>query len=428
MAFFEDIMNGLTQPAPMRPAFGSLAVKPPAATPVASPAPVPGQRMAQAAPAASGFEDMATFLAGMGEGGGALLPALGAGARAVTMENKRREAVNQTRDFLLRNGLAPEDVDATMANPDLLRMKLGQMFKPAEKPDIREVNGRLVRIGPNGAEEIYASPQEANGNTYGTTPYFTQDGRPYVTGKDGSVRFLEFPDGAKPLAPGELASEKAKGAATGKAVGEAKAALPAVLQTTGETVKLIDSLLESPGLDRIVGTIDSRTPNLFPEATEAQARWNQIKGRAFLEGFKSLRGGGQITEKEGEAALQAVARLDQAQDEKAARAALQDLRDVSRNAAIRAQVDAGILPPEALAQMRNFEGVADLVAPPPGQSAAAPPAAMREVPQPQSTNPRAPGYNREAPPAPNNFNPRGQGYAPPTRTLDAGDGFTVKVK
>lgn len=438
MAYFEEIMNGLTQPAPMRPAFGSLAVKPPAATPVAPPAPVPGQRMAQAAPAASGFEDMATFLAGMGEGGGALLPALGAGARAVTMENKRREAVNQTRDFLLRNGLAPEDVDATMANPDLLRLKLGQIFKPAPQAPAgfaMRPDGTMTFV-PGGPEDpatieaqtkARAAAQGSSGVQYGSTPYWTQDGRPYVMGSDGSAKFVDLGD-AKPLAPGELATEKARGAATGKAMGEAKAALPAVVQSTAETLGLLDSLAEDKYLDSMVGAIGGRTPDLTEDANRVAAKMAQVSGTAFLTAFQKLRGGGQITEVEGRKATEAISRLENRKQSPAAyKAAIEDLRRIARNGLIRAQVDAGQLPPDALNQLHNFETVQDIVAPPP-PGPSAPPAAMREVPQPQSTNPRAPGYNREAPPAPNNFNPRGQGYAPPTRTLDAGDGFTVKVK
>lgn len=52
------------------------------------------------------------------------------------------------------------------------------------------------------------------------------------------------------------------------------------------------------------------------EAAGGQAKVNQLRGKAFLEAFESLKGGGAITEKEGEAATAAKARLDQAQSEK----------------------------------------------------------------------------------------------------------------
>lgn len=162
MAYFEDILNGLTQPPQQRPAFGALAAKP-VATPAPAPQPAP-QQTAHAAPASSGFDDLATFLAGMGQGGGALLPALGAGARAVKAEGDRRTAINQTRDFLARNGVSPEDIDATMANPDLLRLKLGQMFAPKTMTvnpgqKIIDANGRVII---DNSEQPKPTPEQSN--------------------------------------------------------------------------------------------------------------------------------------------------------------------------------------------------------------------------------------------------------------------------
>lgn len=375
-------------PSPMR--VGG-AVSQPQGAPMAAPAPSPAP-----SPAPLSLNPLGTMARGYQSGGlfGAISnlfdePQLlqRQAQEEARVKGQALEQQNQTVQAIIARdpSITPAQAAVIARDPAMLR----EIFKqPDEMADLKRQKME--------AEIENLRRSSAGGSVqYGSTPYWTQDGRPYVMGSDGSAKFVDLGD-AKPLAPGELASEKAQGAATGKARGEAKAALPAVLQTAGETVKLIDSLLESDGLDRIVGTLDSRTPNLFPAATEAQARWNQIKGRAFLEGFKSLRGGGQITEKEGQAAMEAVARLDQAQDEKAARAALQDLRDVARNAAIRAQVDAGALGPEVLQQMRNFEGIADLVAPPPRAT--------------QSTNPRAPGYQAKS------------------GTIDAGDGFTVKVK
>lgn len=425
MAFFEDILNGLAQPA-ARPSFGSMAVKAPTSTTGVAPS-IAQPKLAQDS---SGWDDMATFFAGMGEGGGALLPALGAGARAVSGEKDRRQRVNDTYDFLLRNGVAPEDAKATMASPDLLKMKLGQIFAPPAKRDIREVNGRLVEVGQNGATEIYAPPPGSEGNApkYGLTPYFTEDGRPYVPGTDGSVRFLEFPDGAKPLAPGELATEKARGAATGKAVGEAKATLPAVVQSTAETLGLLDSLNADPYLDKMVGMVGGRTPDISEDANRVAAKMAQVSGTAFLTAFQKLRGGGQITEVEGRKATEAISRLEnRRQSPLAYREAIEDLRRIARNGVIRAQVDAGQLPPEAMSQLHSFETLG-AATPPSMAPQSAPPPAYREQPTPQSQNPRAPGYQRGAPQAPNTTNPRAPGYQAPARTLDAGDGFTVKVK
>lgn len=59
-------------------------------------------------------------------------------------------------------------------------------------------------------------------------------------------------------------------------------------------------------------------------AAGGQAKIDQLRGKAFLEAFESLKGGGSITEKEGEAATAAKIRLGQAQSEKDFLKALND--------------------------------------------------------------------------------------------------------
>jgi CheY-like chemotaxis protein len=55
---------------------------------------------------------------------------------------------------------------------------------------------------------------------------------------------------------------------------------------------------------------------------------DQAKGQTFLQAFNSLRGGGQITEAEGNKATQALARLDRAQSQQDFDAALSDIEAV----------------------------------------------------------------------------------------------------
>jgi len=60
---------------------------------------------------------------------------------------------------------------------------------------------------------------------YGTTVQYTTDGRPWVTGNDGSVKFLDL-NGATPLGPEGMAEAKATGAWTGKALAQGRMGLP----------------------------------------------------------------------------------------------------------------------------------------------------------------------------------------------------------
>lgn len=93
-------------------------------------------------------------------------------------------------------------------------------------------------------------------------------------------------------------------------------------------IGVIDQLLASPGLGRITGW-SSKIP-IIPGTDQAQADALalQIEGQAFLQAFQSLKGGGAITEKEGEKATAAIARLKRAQSEQDYRKALTELRGV----------------------------------------------------------------------------------------------------
>ena len=93
----------------------------------------------------------------------------------------------------------------------------------------------------------------------------------------------------------------------------------------------IDGLLADSGLDSAVGITGAITQymgSFAPEAVRARGRIDQIKGKAFLEAFDRLKGGGQITEIEGQKAEQAIARLNTAQSPDDFRDALMELRGV----------------------------------------------------------------------------------------------------
>jgi len=76
----------------------------------------------------------------------------------------------------------------------------------------------------------------------------------------------------------------------------------------------LTALQADPALDGLLGLVMGN----FGAKTQAQAnlmaKIKQIEGKAFLEAFKTLKGGGQITEIEGIKATQAIARLERTQD------------------------------------------------------------------------------------------------------------------
>lgn len=125
------------------------------------------------------------------------------------------------------------------------------------------------------------------------------------------------------------AFDTARGGAEGKAQGEAAVNLPTDLATSEQALSELDALIAHPGLSAIAGPFDQYRPSwmMGAEGRDALARFNQAKGRAFLQAFGMLKGGGQITEIEGLKAEQAMARMDRAQGEEEFKQALQDFRD-----------------------------------------------------------------------------------------------------
>ena len=93
----------------------------------------------------------------------------------------------------------------------------------------------------------------------------------------------------------------------------------------------IDALLFDPALDQALGLEGflRRTAaelNLDQDTARVKTRLNQVIGKAFLQAFQSLKGGGQITELEGEKAQAAEARLSTAQKPEDFREALREYR------------------------------------------------------------------------------------------------------
>jgi len=91
--------------------------------------------------------------------------------------------------------------------------------------------------------------------------------------------------------------------------------------------------LRQTRLPDIVGPLDQYRSGLLlgSDGRDALARFRQLEGRAFLQAYGMLKGGGQITEIEGIKAERAMARMDRAQGEKEFKQALSDFRDAVRD-------------------------------------------------------------------------------------------------
>jgi hypothetical protein len=171
---------------------------------------------------------------------------------------------------------------------------------------------------------------------FGITPIYLEgpDGNLAIMqmSKSGGAKQVQLPQGYK-LAPGvktidlgtgtgildrsgtvvgvvpkDVAGEaaaKEQGTSTGKAVVN----LPGVEEAAGRAFGTIDDLLNDPALPNLTGAVESRTPTWREDTARAESKLKLIQGQVFLQAYNDLRGAGQISEQEGQAAKEAYSRL-----------------------------------------------------------------------------------------------------------------------
>jgi hypothetical protein len=201
----------------------------------------------------------------------------------------------------LRAALEPQEATGRVLDAATLR----QMYPGAKieeglyslKPD-----GTLTKVGGGGVNvNLPGQP------TIGTIP----PGYQAIQNPDGTYRYEAIPGGPAATEVAAVESQKSAFAATAE-----------------DSMRLIDSVIKDPALPSITGILQGRIPPLTQAGTNLLAKVEQLQGQAFLQAFESLKGGGAITEREGLAAQNAIARLQRTQDEAAFTAALKELNAV----------------------------------------------------------------------------------------------------
>jgi hypothetical protein len=105
----------------------------------------------------------------------------------------------------------------------------------------------------------------------------------------------------------------------------------------------VTDLMEHPGFSGSVGAKNQSylfglksQPVAGTKEADFKAMLDQVQGGAFLQAFQSLRGGGQITQVEGEKATQAIVRAQQSQSEEGFKKSMNDFLSVLDKAEKRA--------------------------------------------------------------------------------------------
>lgn len=117
----------------------------------------------------------------------------------------------------------------------------------------------------------------------------------------------------------QIEFDKAMSKAMGEATAKAQIDLPTTEITAAGTLTLVDELLNHPGFKDAVGFWDNPAVlgGYMPwtEAAGFRKRLEQLEGRTFMNIFPTLKGGGQITEIEGEKGQMSINRMATATNE-----------------------------------------------------------------------------------------------------------------
>jgi hypothetical protein len=211
----------------------------------------------------------------------------------------------------------------------------------------------IVMSGPRNDIPIYKTGPRAGQSPLGyqAPPAGTYDNKPTTLTSAGgrSVEGWTDPKGnftPYPKEPKEAPTADEVAAATeraakarevGQAAGVAQSALAGARTNVNSTMALIDSLENHKGLSAVIGLPNpmkggfgfAQTPG--SDAADFKTQLDNLTGKMFIAAFESLKGGGAISEKEGEAATRAIANLSKMQSEKQFRQNLAILKQTLAN-------------------------------------------------------------------------------------------------
>ena len=241
-------------------------------------------------------------------------------------------------------------------------MRTGGAVAPVEKSGFRAATPEeLAQFGaPSGQID------QDSGRFY---PINVPKGMSLTVDKDGNVSFVE--GAVAGVGTGKKTTDYSytTDPETGKQIARPIAGTPAALEaqekrslleansdTARNMLETIESVVgrpegngltaieANPALPGILGFIEGLLPAKTQAQADLMAKYNQITGRAFLEAFKTLKGGGQITETEGLKATQALARLERTQSPEAFKESLYEFADIVRKGLARAQKELATIP------------------------------------------------------------------------------------
>lgn len=276
-------------------------------------------------------------------------------------------------DYLAKNNvidaaqLEKEKADI-LANPDPVRIKqlADQGFTAAlsakdqlPKIESQDLGGKTRMLNINPVTGM-ATPVEGSEATKTVTPGEMLSASTSRRGQDlTNERELQRIEMEKGKMSPEYITMKAKMEQQGKDRAKFEVAAPEAISKADEAIRKIDELVGTeptktkegkiivgtkphPGFGQAVG---AGLPGLRyvpgTSAADFDARLKEIQGGAFLEAYNTLKGGGSITEVEGQKATQAITRMSTAQSEKEFKAAAREFQNILRKGIERSKAKLG---------------------------------------------------------------------------------------
>ena len=263
-------------------------------------------------------------------------------AKDIRGQDKTANTAERGQDKTANTAERGQDIGATTAAAGQAVTARGQDIGATTAAAGQAVTARGQDKTANTAErgqdltaKTAARGQDLTAKTAAAGQSVTMRGQDLVNARENEnlkIRQEDQRRAADPAFQQSLSQARALGVNIAKDIVVRTAALPKVIDTAEMTLNEIDGLIGKrdsdgnllrgqnphPGFQDAVGA--TYLPGLrFVPGTQAanfQARFDQIKGGAFLQAFETLKGGGSITNIEGEKGTSALNRMQLAQSEK----------------------------------------------------------------------------------------------------------------
>jgi hypothetical protein len=277
-----------------------------------------------------------------------------AGVGGMLGNPRTAQAGQQIATGMLANEIQSQTPDAKLAR-QLKEAQLKKAMEPATTDDIREFEYAKNNGFPGGFQDWMKQKRDMNGQTAQQITWGTDDKGNYVpmqASRDGKLVASQMPPGVTPVPAEVLAYRKAAATEQGQGAGKAKVDLPAVETNARLMEDALTAIEKDEYLPQMTEGVSAWLPNVTQRARASQSRIDQVQGKAFLQAYAGLRGGGAITEAEGAKATASISRLQSMQVGTAEyRQALADVRkevqalvDLARRKASMAEPSATVRP------------------------------------------------------------------------------------